>query len=81
MEKRGKICFKWKEKVVGQVCSIEGEVILPLMPFVDADPKEKKFVSMKLENEFDVDMLKFLEDNGIKWIAFQLSDYIREGRK
>jgi len=78
MEKKGKICFEWRDKIVGQAGEIQGNVILPFVPFEDSDPKEKKFVPMKLENEFDIEMLKQLEEDGIKWIAFRLSDCIKK---
>lgn len=74
----GKICFKWKDKVVGQVGPVDGEVFFPFVPFKDEQPKEEKFISATLENELDRDMLKRLQANGVTWIGFPIAEYLKE---
>ncbi len=74
----GKICFKWKDKVVGQVSPVDGDVFFPFVPFKDEQPKGEKFISATLENELDRDMLKRLQEGGVTWIGFPIAKYLKE---
>jgi len=70
--KSGKICLNWKGKVVGQISPIKEDVFLPFVPFIDSQPKGEKFIFAKLQNKFDLEMIKTLNENGIRWICFPI---------
>ena len=66
--KVGRITFRWKGSEVGQISPIEGDAFFPFVPFREEQPKEERFISAPLENELDKEMLRRIQQDGIKWI-------------
>ena len=79
--KKGKICFKWNDVVVGQIVELQGNMVIPLVPFRDEQPMEEKFLFAPLENKLDVDALRDLYDKGHRWMCFSIKDYLEQNEK